>query len=121
MSEQVDPAKIGPGDHPPVPTTKDSLLIEALRSANRVSGLLNQIAAWAHQQDAWGTDKQDPLEKLEDLLIRRFSDCSGVHLFIAANNLRLELPPDLCEEPDEESDDDLPTAEDVRGILKSHT
>jgi hypothetical protein len=99
MSEQVDPANVRPGQHPPVPTTREELLIEALRSANRVSVLLNEIAAWSHRQEAEFPD-------LEDLLIRRFSDCSGVHLFIAANNLGIDLPPDLQDEVYEEGDGD---------------
>jgi hypothetical protein len=104
MNIQIDHANVKPGEQPPVPTTRDELLIEALRSANRVSLLLNEIAAWAHSQSAWGTEKEGPLTALEDLLARRFSDCSGVHLFIAAHNLNVNLPPDIdgCGEDDEE-------------------
>jgi hypothetical protein len=99
VSEQVDPTNVRPGEQPPVPTTQEGLLIEALRSANRVSVFLNEIAAWSHQDEARFSD-------LEDLLARRFSDCSGVHLFIAANNLGVDLPPDLQDEVYEEGDDD---------------
>jgi hypothetical protein len=85
---QVDPANLKPGEQPPVPNTREELLIEALRAVNRYSLLLTEIAAWSHKHEAEFTD-------LEDLLVRRFSNCSGVHLFIAANNLGVDLPPDL--------------------------
>ena len=106
MKHQVDPANVRPGQHPPVPTTTDELLIEALRSTNRISGLLNEIAAWAHSQSAWGTPQEKPLAELEDLLARRFSDCSAVHLFIAANNIGVVLPADLDGSGDDEGSDD---------------
>jgi len=98
----TDPANVLPGQHAPVPSSRDDLLIEALRTANRMGGLLNEIAAWAHEQadGTWGTDKQQVMEKLEDLLCRRFSDGSAVHLFIAADNLSIDLPPDLNEDPE---------------------
>lgn len=104
MYGNVDPANVKPGEQPPVPSTKDDLLIEALRSAKRVSVLLNEIAAWSHKQDLCCTD--DDLRELEDLLVMRFSDCSGVHLFVAASNLRLKLPADLRDEPDSDEDYD---------------
>lgn len=99
----VDAANVKPGEQPPMPTTRDELLIEALRSANRVSLLLNEIAAWAHAQTEGypGRPLHNQLERLEDLLVRRFSDCSGLHLFVAASNLRIDLPPDLSDDDDE--------------------
>lgn len=95
----VDPANVLPGQHPPVVDTKDDLLVEALRSASRVSLLLNEISA------ALGEEPPN-VEKCLDLLLRRFSDCSGLHLFIAAHNLDIELPDDLSGDPaDDEVDD----------------
>lgn len=88
-----DPANVKPGEHPPVARSKDELLIEALRLANRVSGLLNQLDLAVMNRIA--DDNDNRFDDLLDLLRRRFSDCSGLPLFIAANNLRIELPPDL--------------------------
>ena len=77
-----------------VPTTKDDLLIEALRHANTVSVLLNDIAAEFSRLT--GEHDDDPkYEAMHALLIRRLSDCSGVGLFLAASNIGLELPEDL--------------------------
>lgn len=76
-----------------VPTTRDDLLIEALRVVNRVSGLLNDLAADLHKRVE--SDDDHRFDAPLDMLARRFSDCSGVHLFIAANNLRIDLPDDL--------------------------
>jgi hypothetical protein len=102
--EILDPADIKPGQQAPVPTSKDALVIEALRFANRVSLLLGDLdrAILGRITD----DDDTRFDDLHDLIIRRFSDCSGLHLFIAANNLRLELPPDLQDEPETECDDD---------------
>lgn len=88
-----DPTK--PGKHPPVPQSKDELIIEALRYANRVSGMLNDMSAMMFNSVTRKTQ-----EKIEDMLRRRFSDCSGLHLFIAANNLHLDLPEDLRDDED---------------------
>lgn len=107
-TQTIDPANLKPGEQAPIPTTLGSLVIEALRSANRVGGLLNEIAAWAHsQRDGQpGGRLYAEFEKLEDLLVRRFSDCSGVHLFIAANNLGVDLPPDIDGSSDDAEYDD---------------
>ncbi len=104
----VDPANIQPGQHAPVPESRDDLMIEALRTANRMGGLLNEIAAWANGQSdaAWGGPHQAAMTELQDLLCRRFSDGSALHLFIAANNLRLDLPPDIDGSSDEYEGDD---------------
>ncbi len=102
------PAASGPteaGDHAAVPTTRDGLLIEALRTANRMSGLFNEIDA-ALFRISGDTVDDARWAPLHDLLIRRFSDCSGIHLFIAANNLRIDLPDDLRGEPDSDGDDE---------------
>lgn len=103
----VDPTNVQPGEHAPVPESRDDLMIEALRTANRMGGLLNDIAAWANDQSdrGWGTERQSALNELQDLLCRRFSDGSAVHLFIAANNLGLELPPDLADKESDEFED----------------
>jgi hypothetical protein len=100
----MDSANLQPGEQAPVPTTEGDLLIEALRCANRMGGLLNEIAGWAHKEadDAWGTAAQPKFHDLEDLLVRRFSDCSAIHLFIAAQNVGIKLPPDLTDDPADE-------------------
>lgn len=106
---EIDPADVKPGEHAPVPISRGGLLIEALRTSNRMGGLLNEIAAWVHEQmeEAWGVRQQAALERLGDLTLRRFSDCSAVHLFIAADNLRVDLPPDLvCNADGDEGSDD---------------
>lgn len=95
---KVDPANVQAGQHALVPESRDDLMIEALRTANRMGGLLNDIAAWANDQldAAWGGPHQAAMNELQDILCRRFSDASAVHLFIAADNIGLELPPDLA-------------------------
>jgi hypothetical protein len=78
----------------PVATTKDELLITALRHANDVSGLLNDIGAEVSR--LLGEDADDPkYDRLHDLLRMRFLEHESVSLFIAASNLRLDLPQDL--------------------------
>lgn len=57
-----------------------ALLHKALRHADRVSVLLNDIAAEAHRIND---------ERLLALTVRRFSDCSGLDLFIAAEKAGL--------------------------------
>ena len=93
----VDPANVQPGDHPPVPQSRDSLLIEALRHAERVSILLNDIRAALYRMDPAEASEFDAIHQL---LLRQHSDCSGLHLFIAADNLGLNLPDDLKDERD---------------------
>lgn len=109
IEKQIDPANLLPGEHAPVPTDRDSLLIEALRTSNRMGVLLNEIAAWAYERvgEDRGTHEQASLERLGDLVLRRFSDCSAVHLFIAAANVGIALPADLVEpESGDWADDD---------------
>ncbi len=108
MNIATDPTNVQPGEQAPVPETRDDLMIEALRTANRMGGLLNDIAAWANDQSdsASGTERQSALNELQDLLCRRFSDASAVHLFIAADNVGLELPPDLVDDEPAEYEDD---------------
>ena len=78
----------------PVPTSKDELLIAALRHANEVSGLLNDLGTEVSRLDEMPVKKRRTA-RLHNLLRRRFLENSAVHLFIAASNLRLELPADL--------------------------
>lgn len=88
----------------PVPTNREELLIAALRHANEVSGTLNEIAA--EVCGVLGEEADDPkYDRLHDLLIRRFGVDSGVFLFIAAHNLRVELPQDMREEAEECGDE----------------
>lgn len=115
MTTAVDPANVRPGELPPFPHTKDELLIEALRHADRVSGLLNEIYATLSSIEeaemAGAAADEEPKEKpkydaLHELLLRRHSDCSGLHLFIAADNLRLDLPADLRGDPELDDDEE---------------
>lgn len=82
---------------PAVPATKDDLLIAALRHANCVSVLLNDLAAEALKGAGSKRRPRNVCDTFNTMLIRRFSDCSGLHLFIAADALRLDLPDDLKE------------------------
>jgi hypothetical protein len=93
-----------PGEHATVPTTADELMIEALRTVERTSGLLNDLSH-AIGRHVTGDDDHR-FDEIQDLLRRRFSDCSGVHLFIAADNLHLNLPPDLQDIPGEIDSDE---------------
>jgi hypothetical protein len=80
--------------YPPVPTSREELLIAALRHANEVSGTLNDIAAEVSR--LLGDEADNPkYDRLHDLLLRRCDVNSGVFLFIAASNLRIEMPADL--------------------------
>lgn len=90
---------------PPVPTSRDELLIAALRHANEVSGLLNRIGAEVSRLLG---DKADDAQydALHELLRRRFLEDSGVFLFIAAGNLGIEMPDDLIERIRFDDDDD---------------
>ena len=74
-----------------LPTDERALLIEALHTVDRMSVLLNDISAASYRKSG---DKEPP-KWLHDLLLRRFSDCSGVHLFIAADNIGIPLPKSL--------------------------
>jgi len=80
-----------------LPVSRDELLIAALRHANRVGGTLNALAAEISRLLGEAAD-EPKYGRLYDLLLRRFDSDSGVALFIAARNLRVELPPDLCGE-----------------------
>ena len=92
------------GGVPPVPQSEPELIIESLRFANRVSGLLNELCA--NLMARIESDDDTRFDDLLDALRRRFSDCSGLHLFIAASNLQLELPDDLRSEPESDCDDE---------------
>jgi len=94
-----------PGERPKVPQTQEELMIAALRCANRVCGAITEIGHLvlnSLQDDGTVTDAAATMEKIRDITIRQFSDLSGVHLFIAASNLRMELPEDLRGDPDDE-------------------
>lgn len=84
-----------------VATSKDELLITALRHANDVGGLLNEISA---EVSRLAGDEADDAkwQPLSDLLRQRLFEHEGVSLFIAADNLKIELPPDLRGERDGE-------------------
>jgi hypothetical protein len=88
-------------DLPAVPETRDDLFIAAMRHANEVSGLLNQMSSELMKL----TDAEPESKKydgLHDLLLTRFGKHSALHLFIAAGNLGVELPPDLQGEAEDE-------------------
>lgn len=88
----------------PVPTTREELLIAALRHANDVSGLLNQIGAEVSR--LLGDEADSPkYDAIHELLRRRFLEDSGVFLFIAAGNLNIDLPDDLKGEEVDGDDD----------------
>lgn len=89
-------------EFPKVPTSERELLIAALRHANEVSVLLNDLGAEVSRLDAMPVKKRRTA-RLHNLLRRRFLENSGTYLFIAADNLRLELPPDLRADDDEEA------------------
>jgi hypothetical protein len=79
-----------------LPKDRDELLIAALRHANTVSATMNALAAEISK--LLGEAADDPkYDRLHDLLLRRFDTDSGVFLFIAARNMRIDLPPDLRE------------------------
>ena len=82
-----------------LPTTERALLIASLRLVDRTSGLLNDLdAAIGHLTEAKKLRLRDA-DKLHRLLRHRFNRLSGVGLFIAADNMRLNLPKDLRGEP----------------------
>ncbi len=90
----------------PVAQTKDELLITALRHANDVGGLLNDISAEVSK--LLGDDADDPkYDRIHELLRKRFDEHEGVSLFIAAGNLRIELPTDLRGEIDADDGSDI--------------
>lgn len=83
-------------DLPAVPVSREDLLIASLRHANGVSVTLNQID-WTLTQ-ALGDEVNDPkFNAVFALLSRRFAEDSALHLFVAAGNLRIDLPKDLAE------------------------
>jgi hypothetical protein len=85
------------GEIPPVPETKDELLIAALRAVNAMSEVMNAVSSELGR--VLDDDQDNPIyNDLYATLRRRFQDASGVHLFIAADNLGLELPPDLADD-----------------------
>lgn len=81
---------------------RDDLLIEALRHADRVSLMLNELSEAVGKRVKGDDDHR--FDDLFDILRRRFTDCSGVHLFIAADNLRIDMPPDLNGSPEGETE-----------------
>jgi ABC-type transporter Mla subunit MlaD len=86
---------------PAVPTSRDDLLIAALRHANEVGSTLNDISAEVFR--LLGDQVDDPkYEPLHALLRRRFAEVSAVYLFIAADNLRIDLPGDLKGDAEED-------------------
>lgn len=87
-----------PFQYPKVPETAAELLVEALRTTNRTSGMINTVRALLYKVEdrfAAGEPLAALIEPIDNQLRRGFSDCSGVHLFIAANNLRFNLPDDI--------------------------
>ena len=87
----------------PVPTSKDEFILEALRLVERVSAALNALGMTCLRRldDGYA----DPtVETIEEIARRRFSDLSGLHLFIGARKLEIELPPDLTYEREDDDE-----------------
>lgn len=79
-----------------------ALLHTALRHIERVSVLLNDLSTEMHRLDDAEPEGSTRFDALAALLLRRFTDCSGLPLFIDADNAGL-LPDDLqpaAEDPD---------------------
>ena len=99
-------------EFPAVPQGKDDLFVAAMRHANDVSLLLNELSAELGQALERSPDDKG-LERMHELLQTRFNRHSGVHLFIAASNLRIELPEDLQGNEVSETDDDYDPSRDM--------
>jgi len=90
-------------ERPPIPQSRDELFIAAMRHANDVGGLLNELNR--ELMKLTDEDPDDPkFDGLHNLLLTRFNKHSAVHLFIAASNLHIELPPDLNGDSEEEDE-----------------
>jgi GT2 family glycosyltransferase len=88
---------------PAVPETRDELMIAALRHANEVGDLLNEVGREVSR--VLGETVDDPkYDRLHELLRQRFAEHSALHLFIGAHNLGLALPQDLRGETEEEEE-----------------
>ena len=87
---------------PTMSTSQDDLLTAALRHANDVSHLLNEISTELFRLDESEGGDNPKFNRLHDLVRRRLLEQSGVFLFIAADNLRIDLPPDLRFAPSDE-------------------
>jgi hypothetical protein len=81
---------------PPVAKTKDELLFAAIRPARAASSALSGASNEMFRLIESGKIKDDDAENLHDHLLRQYSDASAVPLFIAASNLGLDMPEDLC-------------------------
>lgn len=86
-----------------LPTSERALLIACLRLIDRKGGLLNDLSAEVSRLTDRNRLTLRDSSRLHTLLRQRFNRCSGVGLFIAADNLKIPLPKDLRGELDEEA------------------
>jgi hypothetical protein len=71
-----------------------TLLHRAMRHIERVSVMLNDISAAVHRLDDAEPEGSTRFDAMSALLVRRFTDCSGLPLIHDADNAGL-LPDDL--------------------------
>ncbi len=69
-----------------------ALLRRALEHADRVSVLLNDLAAEMHDLDAAEPEGSTRFDAMSALLCRRFTDCSALTLMCIAEAVGFELP-----------------------------
>lgn len=89
---------------PPVPTTRDELLIAALRHAEMTGVTLNAIRRELYRVLGARCDDRK-YDHLHVLLRRSLYEDSGLFLFIGADNIGIELPVDLLGQAAYEIDD----------------
>lgn len=87
-----------PSDLPAVPTSRDDLLIAALRHADVTSGTLNRIREEVYRVLGRRCDDRK-YDRLHDLLRRSLYEESAVFLFIGATRVGVDLPDDLQDKP----------------------
>lgn len=90
----------------PVATTKEELLFAAIRAASFAEAALTLATDELLGLIESGKIKDGDADYLHEILMERHRGASALPLFIAASNLKIELPEDL-----RESDED-PEGED---------
>lgn len=95
MRESRRPAPASPpAKLPPIPETRDDLLIAALRHADMVSRLLNALSAEVFRL-AEAEPHSARYSRLQTLLRERLFEHSGTFLFVGAELAGVDLPADL--------------------------